>query len=409
MKTKILRVLCLLLVISMVAFPVNAAETPEPEFQLKGTEVTLYGDDVTVEIPFITPKSYGIEGVFSLTAAETNEIALTKILTAFEPVEDEDLVDEETGKVMWVNNDFNGPEEDELVIGVYTIPADTAEGEYTVSFELRVFTGEDYEPIEPNETYTATITVIQHECSDVTTDEDHLCDDPNCKNEDAVTEHTGGVANCVCGKVCDQCGKPYTSIDQENHYSDEVSYVNVTEETHTVKHSCCEAEDDPVPHDFTNGDCVCGAEEPVTDITVVYKGAALANAFTVEGNVVTVTYSMACKVGYWDATAGKYVALTATKVSDNCYSFTAPEGVTEVLLVVKGDVDGNGSVNLGDRLRLAKSMLPANNVNRAPITEAWQIFVADVDESGAVNLGDRLRLAKSMLPINNANRQTLEW
>ena len=262
MKTKILRVLCLLLVISMVVFPVNAAESNEPEFQLQGAEVTLYDEDVTVEIPFITPKSYGIEGVFSLTAAETNEIALTKIDTAFEPVEGEDLVNEVTGEVMWVNNDFNGPKEDELVTGVYTIPADTAEGEYTVSFELRVFTGEDYEPIEPNETYTATIKVKKHVCSDVTTDEDHLCDDPNCKNQDTVTEHTGGVANCVCGKVCDQCGKPYTSIDQENHYSDEVSYVNVTEETHTVKHSCCEAEDAPVPHDFTNGDCVCGAKKP---------------------------------------------------------------------------------------------------------------------------------------------------
>ena len=48
MKTKILRVLCLLLVISMVAFPVNAAESNEPEFQLQGAEVTLYGEDVTV-------------------------------------------------------------------------------------------------------------------------------------------------------------------------------------------------------------------------------------------------------------------------------------------------------------------------------------------------------------------------
>jgi len=368
MKTKILRVLCLLLVISMVVFPVNAAESNEPEFRLQGAEVTLYGEDVTVEIPFITPKSYGIEGVFSLTAAETNEIALTKIDTAFEPVEGEDLVNEETGEVMWVNNDFNGPKEDELVIGVYTIPADTAEGEYTVSFELRVFTGEDYEPIEPNETYTATITVIQHKCSDVTTDNDHLCDDP------------------ACGKTVDG-------------HSGEIAYKNITDTTHDEWNKCCDTLiKENVEHTYVDGFCACGAEEPVTDITVVYKGAALANAFTVEGNVVTVTFSIACKVGYWSEADGKYIAIPAVANPDGSYSFTAPEGVTEVLLVVKGDVNGNGEVDNTD-----VTQTKATSLERRTLT-AEAYFAADVNNNGEIDNTDVTQIKATSL-----GRRTLSW
>ena len=123
-----------------------------------------------------------------------------------------------------------------------------------------------------------------------------------------------------------------------------------------------------VSHDFTNGDCPCGAKVPVTNISVTYKGNALASAYTVEGNVVTVTHTVACKVGYWDATAGKYVAIAATHVEGNTYTFTAPEGVTEVLLVVKGDVNGNGSVNVLDKNTLGKSILPKANANYQALT-----------------------------------------
>ena len=351
MKTKFLKVFCLLLVISMLVVPVNAAESAEPEFQLQGIEVTLYGDAKTVAIPFVTPVSYGIEGQFSTTATgDANTIKLTGINTAFAPVANEDLVDVTTGTVMWVNNDFNGPEEDELVTGVYTIPADTAEGEYTVSFELRVFTGEDYEPIEPNEIYTATITVIQHKCSDVTTDNDHLCDDP------------------ACGKTVDG-------------HSGEIAYKNITDTTHDEWNKCCDTLiKENVEHTYVDGFCACGAEEPVTDITVVYKGAALANAFTVEGNVVTVTFSIACKVGYWSEADGKYIAIPAVANPDGSYSFTAPEGVTEVLLVVKGDVNGDGIIASKDYGQVKNCYLQDNTT-----LDADQIFAVDNDNDGKVS------------------------
>ena len=370
MKTKFLKVFCLLLVISMLVVPVNAAESAEPEFQLQGIEVTLYGDAKTVAIPFVTPVSYGIEGQFSTTATgDANTIKLTGINTAFAPVANEDLVDVTTGTVMWVNNDFNGPKEDELVTGVYTIPADTAEGEYTVSFELRVFTGEDYEPIEPNEIYTATITVIQHKCSDVTTDNDHLCDDP------------------ACGKTVDG-------------HSGEIAYKNITDTTHDEWNKCCDTLiKENVEHTYVDGFCACGAEEPVTDITVVYKGAALANAFTVEGNVVTVTFSIACKVGYYDETQGKYIAIAATHVEGNTYSFTAPEGVTNVILAVKGDVNSDCIINAGDA-----GTINAHALGRRVMT-AEQQFIADVQAPiGTINAADA-----GSVNADSLKRKALAW
>lgn len=281
MKTKILRVLCLLLVISMVAFPVNAEETPEPKFQLQGIEVTLYGKDVEVEIPFITPDSYGIEGQFSMFATDANdaqsEIELTDLKTAFTHKPEEDLVDVSKG-IIWVDTDFDAATEaGALVTGIYTIPGDIDAGTYTVSFTLEVFTGEDYEPIEPNETYTATITVKQHKCSDVTTDNDHLCDDVNCPNRENASEHE--YAAVVTDPTCTDkgyttytcnCGHTYTDNElpaKDHAWGEPAGYTNNGDGTHTAHYVCGndsqhKKDGEPTEHDFTNGDCVCGAKKP---------------------------------------------------------------------------------------------------------------------------------------------------
>jgi hypothetical protein len=142
---------------------------------------------------------------------------------------------------------------------------------------------------------------------------------------------------------------------------------------------------------------------------VTYKGNALASAYTVDGNVVTVTHTAACKVGYWDATAGKYVAIAATHVEGNTYTFTAPEGVTEVLLVVKGDVTGEGTLNVLDRVRISKALLAKNNANYEAITEAWQVFAANVNDDANFNVLDRVRLSKALLAKNNANYDPFVW
>lgn len=173
--------------------------------------------------------------------------------------------------------------------------------------------------------------------------------------------------------------------------------------------ACGKTIGEAVAHDFTSGDCVCGQPKPVTNVTVTYKGAALASAYSVNGQTVTVTHTAACKLGYWDAASGKYVALPATNVTGNTYFFSVPDGVSEVLLVVKGDVNGNGSVNVLDKNTLGKSILPKANANYQALAEAWQIFAADVNGNGSVNVLDKNTLGKSILPKANANYQALTW
>ncbi len=216
------------------------------------------------------------------------------------------------------------------------------------------------------------------------------------------------------GNVWETGETVYATLTVADHEWNEPTYTDNGDGTHTANYTCKNNErhtksDAPAPHDFTTGTCVCGKEEPVTNISVVYKGNALASAYKVDGNVVTVTFAKACKIGYLDATTGKYVAISAVSNVDGSYSFTAPEGVTEVLLVVKGDVTGDGNLNVLDRVRLSKALLAKNNANYEALTEAWQVFVANANDDSNLNVLDRVRLSKALLAKNNANYDPFVW
>ena len=133
-------------------------------------------------------------------------------------------------------------------------------------------------------------------------------------------------------------------------------------------------------------------------IKVTYKGAALENAFSVEDDTVIVTHSVACKLGYWDETAGKYVALTAHHVVGNTYSFTVPAGVTEVLLVVKGDATGDGKLLAGDSSRIKAAVLGKTTLT------AEALFAAEVTGDGKLLAGDASRLTAAIL-----GKTTIAW
>lgn len=107
--------------------------------------------------------------------------------------------------------------------------------------------------------------------------------------------------------------------------------------------------------------------------------------YTVSGQTVTVNHSLACKVGYLNG--GNYVAIAATKNGDGTYSFTAPAGVTEVVLLVKGDVSGDGRINVGDTAKLYSHVR-----GTAKLTDPIAIFAADVSGDGKLNVGDTAKV-----------------
>ena len=107
--------------------------------------------------------------------------------------------------------------------------------------------------------------------------------------------------------------------------------------------------------------------------------------YTVSGNVVIVTHDKPCKLGYANAD-GKYVALTATQNSVGSYAFTVPTDVTEVILAVKGDISGDGRINVGDVSKLYA------HVKQTSLLSGDTLFVADTSGDNRINVGDVSKL-----------------
>lgn len=163
-----------------------------------------------------------------------------------------------------------------------------------------------------------------------------------------------------------------------------------------------------VPDGTVDFDDLLDTLEPSTpkveDITVT--GTPSAVEFEVEGSTVTVDYDKACKVGYLDGDT--YVMITATPNGDGTYSFEAPEGVTEVLAVVKGDANNDADVNMADKLLVARSLLPTTHAAYLELT-AEQSFCLNLDNNDAVNMADKLLIARSLLVATHAAYQALTW
>ncbi len=140
-----------------------------------------------------------------------------------------------------------------------------------------------------------------------------------------------------------------------------------------------------------------GSEEeykfgPKHDITVVpcVSNGALDNAYSVEGNVVTVSFNKVCKVGYLEG--NKYVAVDDIVANDDgSYSFTAPDDVTEVILVVKGDADLDGRVVPADTSLIQRVAM------RKASFDACQSFAADVNGDGRITSSDASAVLKAIM------------
>lgn len=367
MKTKISKAIVVLLAMMLLVISssvvAGAADTVlvnefSNKWQLVADKptVTLNGtDSQTVTVSLMTKEAldcYGIEGTWDISEKDgVGYIRLTDL--AFNqtlPVNEyRDFAYAITGEVQWANDTFDMIEMLEgytIMTATYTVDANTPAGTYVVRFIKDVYTGADGEPTENQEELAVNITVTHHECTHDTYGYDE-------NNHWSI---------CACGKV--------------------------------VEGSTNE-------HVFVNGSCVCGAEEKVTNITVVSKGvgkydSTTDSGYSVNGNVVTVKYALACKVGY--LVDGSYVAITPVANNNGSYSFTAPAGVTEVLLVVKGDVTGEGSILTNDVSRLNAYVL-----GKTPLTAEAQ-FAADVTGEGSILTNDVSRLNAYVL-----GKATLAW
>lgn len=164
----------------------------------------------------------------------------------------------ENGMILWYSGNAEPVTNDLLATVTIQVPANTPADEYEIVFELIDISREYGMPWEDGEVLTAKLTVADHADGD---DANHDCD--VCGGiVEGETCH-GGTATCTDKAVCAECGQPYGDVDKNNH-TGEVVYTN-NGDTHSAVYNCCGAAyvtDEA--HDFTNGDCVCGAKDDET-------------------------------------------------------------------------------------------------------------------------------------------------
>ena len=123
------------------------------------------------------------------------------------------------------------------------------------------------------------------------------------------------------------------------------------------------------------------------------------DTYTIVGHQVTVKCADPCKLGYLSEDGSKYIAVTdLEKIADDQYTFTVPDEIMEVILVVKGDTNLNGQVDLGDAARVTAFFRHKGDIS---IIEA---FAGHVVEDEAVVLGDAARITAVF-----RHKYTLTW
>ena len=224
---------------------------------------------------------------------------------------------------------------------------------------------------------------------------------------DAAVAPTCTAAGLTAGKHCSVCGEVLVKQDVipttgHTEVIDEAVAPTCTATGLTAGKHCSVCgevlvKQNVVPalgHSYESGSCtVCGAADPDFRIAVEVVGEI---DYAVSGSMVTVTHDAACKVGY--LVDGVYVKIDATSNPDGSYIFTAPEGVTDVLLVISGDVNGDGKILAADKSRLNAALLKKTTLS------AKEIFAADVNDDGKLLAADKSRLNAVLL-----KKTTLTW
>ena len=283
MKTRVFKAASLLLTISLLiislSFMVSAADNEFTEkWQLVTTTPTVVRDGnnpqtVTIQMIVKEPLTcYALQGAWDI-ADSTGNITLTGdvVLNASLPADPNNYAYGAAagGEMMWVNGQINSPvtlpQGYVFMTATYTVAANTPSGMYKIGFAQTVYAGTDAEPDETSETLEIVIEVVGHTCT-------------FAKYEFDEDSHW---------QVC-ECGKMIDNTDWD--------------------------------HDFTKGDCVCGAKKPATGL----KGDV-----NLDGEI------------------------TAADVTLLAQHAAGIEFITDPVALANGEVNGDGEITAADVTQLA--------------------------------------------------------
>ena len=129
-------------------------------------------------------------------------------------------------------------------------------------------------------------------------------------------------------------------------------------------------------------------KEPEGVKVVSYVGDTLVSGrdYTIDDHIISVSIGLPCKIGYLDETTKQYVAIVPDVYETNV-SFTVPEDVSEVVLVIKGDVDLSGVFDFFDVVTAKAMDLYSENGY-----SALQLFTGDIDDDGEFGFFDVILL-----------------
>ena len=126
-------------------------------------------------------------------------------------------------------------------------------------------------------------------------------------------------------------------------------------------------------------------------------GGENAPACQVDGQTLTVTCDRACVAAYKDAD-GNYVRLTPTANADGSYSYTLPEGVSEVTVAVRGDLDGDGKLTAKEARRVMTAVTRADSLN------TLQMLCADLNGDGKISAMEARQILSAV-----TNSAAVKW
>ena len=142
---------------------------------------------------------------------------------------------------------------------------------------------------------------------------------------------------------------------------------------------------------------VTGIRAEASAVVVNPIGGDNAPTCRVDGQTLTVTCDRACVAAYKDAD-GNYVRLTPTANADGSYSYTLPEGVSEVTVAVRGDLDGDGKLTAKEARRVMTA------VTRADSLDALQMLCADLNGDGKISAMEARQILSAV-----TNSASVKW
>jgi len=142
------------------------------------------------------------------------------------------------------------------------------------------------------------------------------------------------------------------------------------------------------------------ANAPSISVTAPSAGWKL-NGSTVNTFTVSSGNDIACAVLVKNAD-GSYTKLSTSSTSSHSYS-TALNPNDKIVVVVKGDVDGNGIVTTSDAMQIVKACL-------SPTHPAYKAG-SDLNKAvyGKINTGVAMEIAKSCLSTGHKAYKAIEW